>query len=275
MGGGFKPVRAVAAAVVLLACGPALAQEDRAARCLDRTDPDKAISACSSLIWKVEMTSIGAAMVHTSRGEAYEDKGDFHGAFRDYRQAMTYYRWYARAYHARSRLYIRTRDFPRALRDAESAIKLDAKDAVAHDLRALSLAEMGRTAESRADAAAAATLAGDNPFTNNTRCWLRALLNRDLTAALAACDAAIAKAPNGARYDSRAFVHFRLGDMANAMADYNAALALAPRSASSLFMRGVIKRRGGDTVGGDGDIAAAKTINPNVAIEYGLYGVVP
>jgi tetratricopeptide (TPR) repeat protein len=264
-------VGAVAMAV-LFASLPARA--DRYDKCFDTTVPDSAIGACSALIWKETMTSLGAAMVHVARGQAYEDKGDFRGAFLDYRQAMTYYPAYTLAHRNRSRLYYRTGDYERALRDAETAVKLTPKTALAYDARALAKAALGRADEARADTATAAMLAGDMAQPNNARCWLRAVLNQDLSTALAACDLAIAKdAKNAYAYDSRGFVQFRLGNVPQARADYEAALALKPQAIASLFMRGVIKRRTGDTSGGDADIAAAMARNPNIRNEYGLYGV--
>ena len=107
--GSVLRVSAVAMAV-LFASLPARA-DPREDRCFDTTVPDSAISACSSLIWKVTMTSLGAAMVHVARGQAYEDKGEFPKAFLDYRQAMTYYPAYTLAHRNRSRLYYRTGDY--------------------------------------------------------------------------------------------------------------------------------------------------------------------
>ena len=58
-----------------------------------------------------------------------------------------------------------------------------------------------------------------------------------------------------------------------ALADYNAALALDPKHATSLYVRGIIKRKLGDTAGGNADIQAAGKINPEVAESYAPYGL--
>lgn len=271
MGTLVKGLQVLAAALL---CATSPARADRYESCFDRTDPDKAIVACTSLINNETMTTFGAAAVHVSRGLAREDKGAFDGAFTDFRQAMTYRPTYELAYHSRGRLYFRVREYDRAIRDANSAIKLDAKDALAYDLRAIALAELGRAEEARADTAKSAALAGDSALVNNARCWLRAVVNRDLDTALAACDVSIAKEPRATNFDSRGFVNFRLGKLAQARADYDASLALKPRSPHSLFMRGVILRRAGGKEG-DTDISAAIALNPNIQNEYAGYGVTP
>jgi len=58
-----------------------------------------------------------------------------------------------------------------------------------------------------------------------------------------------------------------------ALADYNAALALAPNHATSLYVRGVIRRKLGDTSGGDADIRAAGKIDPEIAESFAPYGL--
>ena len=50
-----------------------------------------------------------------------------------------------------------------------------------------------------------------------------------------------------------------------ALADFDAALKLNPRCASSLYGRGVAKRAKGDRRGADADIAEAMRLQPDVA----------
>jgi hypothetical protein len=65
----------------------------------------------------------------------------------------------------------------------------------------------------------------------------------------------------------------KLNRLDEAIADYNSALQLSPRLASSLFGRGVAKLKKGDTDGGNADIAAAKAIQADVADEFAGYGI--
>jgi hypothetical protein len=57
-----------------------------------------------------------------------------------------------------------------------------------------------------------------------------------------------------------------------ALADYNAALKLAPKLANSLYGRGMTKLKKGDPTG-DADIAAAKAIRPDIADKMARYGM--
>jgi len=54
-----------------------------------------------------------------------------------------------------------------------------------------------------------------------------------------------------------------------ALEDYNAALAINPRLASSLYGRGVAKQKSGDPTGGRIDIATAQAIDPMIAQHFG------
>ena len=60
-----------------------------------------------------------------------------------------------------------------------------------------------------------------------------------------------------------------------AIADYEAALKVAPRQAPSLFGRGVARLRTGDVSGGNADIAAALAIDDTIAARLAERGVVP
>ena len=69
------------------------------------------------------------------------------------------------------------------------------------------------------------------------------------------------------------FVKLKAGNPQNAIADYDAALTINVRQASSLYGRGIAKLRSGNTAGGNSDIAAAKALNPRIAEEFAAYGV--
>jgi hypothetical protein len=58
-----------------------------------------------------------------------------------------------------------------------------------------------------------------------------------------------------------------------AIADYDSALKLQPQTASSLYGRGVAKRKKGDSSGGNADIAAARAIQANIGEEFARDGV--
>lgn len=105
----------------------------------------------------------------------------------------------------------------------------------------------------------------------NNRCWTRAATG-DLQGALTDCNLALQSNPGlSDAFDSRGLVNLKLGRTTEAIKDYTDAIQRNPRSSSSLFGRGIATRKGG----GDGatDIAQAKAMNPNIAMEFAGYGV--
>jgi hypothetical protein len=57
---------------------------------------------------------------------------------------------------------------------------------------------------------------------------------------------------------------------ADAVADYDAALRISPKTAPSLHGRGIARSRTGDAAGGDVDIIQAKALQPDIADKFAL-----
>jgi Flp pilus assembly protein TadD len=66
-----------------------------------------------------------------------------------------------------------------------------------------------------------------------------------------------------------------LGNVDQALADYDLAVQLVPTEAHPRFGRGIAKLRKGDRTGGEADIAAAIAMQPGIAAEYADFGIVP
>ncbi len=112
-----------------------------------------------------------------------------------------------------------------------------------------------------------------NPLLLNSRCWIKGTLNIALDTALKDCTRSIELSDSTvAALDSRAMVFFRLNRMDDALADLNAALDLAPEQPGSLYMRGVILGRQGKP-GAKADLAAARTLRPQIDEDYKRYGI--
>lgn len=107
----------------------------------------------------------------------------------------------------------------------------------------------------------------------NSDCWFRGLFNTGLEGALDVCTRAIERASNSApMLDSRAMVHYRMGNYQAALADLDSALDLSPGLSASHYLRGAVRLAMGDK-GGREDIAIALRISPELRKKYDLHGV--
>lgn len=134
-------------------------------------------------------------------------------------------------------------------------------------------ASMGKADLAEKDFAAALRL-DSSPSGLNELCWEKAVAGVSLESALAQCDAAIAAAPRSASYhDSRGLVLLRLGRWDDAIAAYSRAIELQPRLDGSLFGRAIAWSRKGEKTRSDADAAAALAINPEAALDFEAYGL--
>ena len=108
----------------------------------------------------------------------------------------------------------------------------------------------------------------------NGRCWTRAVANRELPLALQDCNKALGMLPKAAAFlDSRALVRFRMGDYADAIVDYDAAIASDPKSALSRYGRGVAELKLGQKDKGEADLKAASALDAGVVDHAKKYGL--
>lgn len=159
-----------------------------------------------------------------------------------------------------------------AMLEEQIALSTEKKRAFASDYAW----EIGR--DDRADEAIAffddvIKSAPGNGWELNNRCWLKARLNVQLDTALKDCSRGIELVESPAAiYDSRALVYYRMGRYAEALADANAALELAPEMTVALFIRALIKSKMGDATAVE-DLAAARTMLPRIDDDYAEFGV--
>jgi tetratricopeptide (TPR) repeat protein len=178
---------------------------------------------------------------------------------------------------ARAVLRLQEKDNAGALADVEAAARLtpptslEAADVAAlfeqlhQPARAIALFD-GVIAVHTADSQLGALL--------NGRCWVRALANVELDKALDDCNRAIKRDGAKAAYlDSRGLVHFRRGNLAAALADYDAALKLSPQLPWSLYVRGLAKIAQGQTEAGKADQAAASAVLADIAETAAAFGI--
>jgi tetratricopeptide (TPR) repeat protein len=139
--------------------------------------------------------------------------------------------------------------------------------------RGLSRWKLGRLEDARRDFALARERA-KNAYDFNNLCYAETSGNIDLNAALADCERALQMAPGDAAIlDSRGFVHLRLENYANAIRDFDEALAKTPYLSASLLGRAIAKARVGDVDRGRADFTEAKRIQPSIVDEFADMGI--
>jgi tetratricopeptide (TPR) repeat protein/predicted aspartyl protease len=119
-------------------------------------------------------------------------------------------------------------------------------------------------------------LEGDQSTGFNSRCYLRARTNHDLTAALDDCNHALKLVRNDSGFlDSRGLVYLRLGRPRDAISDYDRALRMDPNRPSALYGRGLAELRLGKKPKGQADLAAAEKLDSAIANYFSHMGLVP
>jgi tetratricopeptide (TPR) repeat protein len=217
------------------------AQIDRQVALCASTKPEKdrrdqQISACTAAIEFGKFTGQDLAHAFRDRVIGYRMKSDNDHAMQDYDQAIKVTPNDARLFVYRADMYFREHDYDRSIADNTEAIRLDPNNDDAQRSRAKAYAEKGQYDRAIADYSEAIRR-------QPKYFWL---------------------------FVGRALVYFKLGQFDDAIADFDAALKLAPNKLDSivatiLYGRGVAKQKKGDNADGNADIAAAKTIDPDIA----------
>jgi tetratricopeptide (TPR) repeat protein len=216
------------------------------------------------------------ARIWFNRGAVYARQGQYQLALSDLNKAIQLVPTFARAVRVRADVYIVLKDNTHALDDLDTALALGPPDSVALDKRASIYLNSGKYDEALADVNAALKLTPDDRYAIGNRCWARAAAKTELDLAMVDCNRALTIDPNNTSVmDSLAFVYFRQNQLQAAMDGYARVLAVNPKEASSLYMRGVIEKRLGKSDDSSRDTAAAQAIDPTIAKLYTDMGVTP
>jgi tetratricopeptide (TPR) repeat protein len=109
----------------------------------------------------------------------------------------------------------------------------------------------------------------NNPSYLNNRCYQKGLAKIDLEGALSDCELSLKLRPGQSdAIDSKGLVLYQLGKYQDAVNTFDEALKISPKQAPSLFVRGLAKRKLGDSPGGDSDIAEAKAIDSDILTAF-------
>ena len=114
----------------------------------------------------------------------------------------------------------------------------------------------------------------DEAYFRMTLCYARVELNVELDAALADCERAVRVAPKDSyAYERRGLARLRMGNLKEARADADKALALDKKNARALYLRALVSAREGKTMASYGDYAAATKTQDGIAKDYDDIGL--
>lgn len=163
-------------------------------------------------------------------------------------------------------------DYPAAEAALTTILETDPDHGPVRLSRADARAKAGDLDGARADMALVRPTAERSVSLLNNLCWLQAVSGFDLAQALADCDAGLALSPESAALlDSRGLVLLQLDRPEDALAAYDAALKAQPEQPSSLYGRGLALRALDRATEGQAEIDKALSLDPRAARPYAAY----
>ena len=160
-----------------------------------------------------------------------------------------------------------------ALASYAGAIAAAPDDVTAYAKRAQLFDQLGQPGLAARDYRAAVKLSPDDAGLQTNLCFDLALTNHDLDGALAACNAAVRLAPKSASaLSARGYLHLRRGSYAEAAKDYSVALELSPAQPSEMFGLGISWIHTGKVKEGRGEIASATLDSADVVSDWEARG---
>jgi tetratricopeptide (TPR) repeat protein len=210
-------------------------------KCYEDAASEQVIISCTAVISRGLVDGNDLATAYKNRGDAYNDKGEYEQALADYARAIETNPQDAEAFNGRGTTYIAQERYRLAVADFDRAIRINPS----------------------------------SPVALGNRCFAKAVLG-ELEQALSDCNEALrVKRKYPAAYGSRAITYLKLKRYDDAIADYTTLIKSQPDNPYALFGRGVARRMKGDGRGGDGDVAAARAIRPDIAEHMSRLGIAP
>lgn len=164
-----------------------------------------------------------------------------------------------------------------AVKDYGTLIYLEPRNFLHYQGRAALYSDLKQYDLAQADIMAALKLAPMNAGLHNSMRWMLAIQGKELERALTYCNVSVGLTgnTNGFAIDSRGMVYLKMGKYDLALADYERAMGISPRSSHFMYGRGVVLLRLGRTDEGRGLIDRAVAAEPEIAKRYADYGVAP
>jgi tetratricopeptide (TPR) repeat protein len=259
---------------------PALAVDQRPplwATCnSNEVEAARAIEACNAFIEAAgeEPATLSQVLERRSRLKYGTDKDD---AIGDATRAIRFAPNAASPWKTRGIFtFYGRKDSKKALEDISKAITLG-PDSDGYFIRAIIYKEGFHDFQrALADLDKAIGLAPRDWQSLKERCWIRAILNRDLDKAEADCRLSLEIFPRWFNtYVGLGLVFLKRGDQQAALDAYEIALKGDPDQIGGIYGRGIARLRLGKVTEGQADIAAATARDKDIAAEYERYGVKP
>ena len=217
------------------------------------------------------------------RALIYRQSGQAALALADLDHVLTLNQDFLRAYLPRAEIRLGDKNVEGAIADLDATDRLAPKQA---DLR-FALAERYEAVNRFSQAIAQYDLWIQNHPVDSRfaaalgqRCRASAIQNEALDVGLADCNKALRiadkKNPSyGHLLENRGLLELRQANNDKAIADFDAALKIMPKSATALYGRGVAKVRKNKTAEGEADMAEAVKIAPHIAAPFSARGLAP
>ena len=120
-------------------------------RCVSDPNPDIKIGGCTRLIQSGRLDNNNLAFTFNTRGIAYQNKGQYDRAIRDYNEAIRFKPDFAIAFYNRGDAYKNKGQYDRAIRDYSKAIRLKPNVANFYGNRGNTYGLLGQRAKAIAD----------------------------------------------------------------------------------------------------------------------------
>ena len=233
-------------AALVLTTWPACAQQSRDwTWCINNNHDypaDQAIKGCTAVIGSRRESRENRAIAFNNRGLAFYSKDAYDSAIADFTEAIRLNPRFAAALRSRANAYSDRDgkgDHDRAIAGYNESIRLDS----------------------------------NNPVAFNNRCD-EFLIIGQVEAALRDCNESLRLRPNHANtLMHRGNAYLAAEKLDQALADYEAALRLNPKDEWSLYGRGLIKVKRGNSADGNTDIAAANAIEARIGEAFASRGI--
>jgi tetratricopeptide (TPR) repeat protein len=240
----------------ILCCGEAAMANPRE-ECLNGTDSDQQIKACTQVIGKNARDS----EAYQSRGSAYLAKEDAHRAIADFSKAIEFNARDAISHSLRAAAYWSLDELDRAMADYSRAVELDPRFFFRYSQRGMAYLDRGDLDRAIDDfTKALSLLPAANDYTMRGTAYAR---KGDFARAMADYDRAIASLPtSGHARNARAELLAQQGSDDRALAEFNEASRVEPNYPAPHRNIGLLYMRRGDHDGAIAKLSEAVRINP-------------